>query len=150
VKLDKHTMKIIEEKLSKAIIGIEEMLDSIVEKDSLSTEDITQLVETLQPSFSVLSKKHVLEILYLLLVTGPLSFTDLKKTLQINQSSLALKLRELEKLGFIKRQLSRKGGRPQVLYMLTEEGRKTALLSIPLIYYIASREIKILEDEFRR
>ncbi len=146
MRIDEKTLRILDEKLSRAISGIEEILDSLLEKDNLNTEDIKRLVEPLQPSFSVLSKKHVLEILYILLITGPLSFTDLKKTLRINQSSLALKLRELEKMGFLERKLIRHKSRPQVMYFLTETGRKTALLSIPLIYYIASKEIKPVNE----
>ncbi len=146
MRIDEETLRLLNEKLSRAISGIEEILESLVEEESLGTEDIKRLVEPLQPSFGVLSKKHVLEILYILLITGPLSFTDLKRTLRINQSSLALKLKELEKMGFIERRLVRRGVRPQVVYFLTETGRKTALLSIPLIYYIASKEIKPVEE----
>ena len=72
MRIDEETLRLLNEKLSRAISGIEEILESLVEEESLGTEDIKRLVEPLQPSFGVLSKKHVLEILYI-----PVSYTHL-------------------------------------------------------------------------
>jgi len=125
----------IEEKIAHTVQGIEKTLREILEKGEISFDDMKTLLESLKPSFSLLSQKWVLEILYSLLILGPLGFNDLKRITGANSRSLSSKLKALVQEEFIERKVSET---PPVktTYLLTERGRITALLSLPLLYYI--------------
>lgn len=127
----------VEKKIKHTAQGIEETLKEILEKGEVSFEDMKMLLESLKPSFSLLSQKWVLEILYLLLILGPLGFNELKKITGASSRSLSLKLKALSDSGFIER-IVEKGPPLRTSYRLTEKGRTTALLSLPLLYYIVT------------
>ena len=128
----------LEEKINHTIRGVSETLNILLSQNKVTVDEIVYLVSSLQPSFRILSKKWVLEILYVLLISGSLNFSQLKRIIKINQSSLSLKLRELEELKYIERkEISRKN----IKYSLTERGKNIALLSIPLLYYISREEM---------
>jgi len=78
---------------------------------------------------------RILETLYSLLLKGSMGFNELKRVLGVNSRSLSLKLKELVEQGYIEREV--KPGPPlRSFYTLTERGKSTALLSLPLVYYI--------------
>lgn len=139
VQLGEELYNKIEKRISHTITGISTTLDEILSENEVTVDEIMYLVSILQPSFRILSKKWVLEILYTLLISGPLSFTQLKRILKVNQSSLSLKLKELEAMKFVERKVLATSNR-NVIYNLTEKGKNTALLSIPLLYYISKEE----------
>lgn len=139
VRLGEKIYSEIEKRISHTITGISATLDEVLSENEITVEEIMYLVSILQPSFRILSKKWVLEVLYTLLISGPLSFTQLKRILKVNQSSLSIKLKELETMGFVKRELLATSNR-NVIYSLTDKGKNTALLSIPLLYYVSKEE----------
>ncbi len=135
--MDNDIRTAIERKLKQTIDGIEETLQQLVEKRKLGITDIRKALSGLKPSFSLLSQRWVLEILYVLLFMGPLGFNEIKKSLEISSRSLSDKLKSLESLGYIKRNVSI-GPPVRVTYGLTRRGIEVSLLALPLIYYMSS------------
>ena len=135
VKLGDEMKLIVESKISNTLKGIEETLNVVLEKESITFEDLKNILEELESSFKILSQKWVLKILYSLLLKDSMSFNQIKKLLDVNSRTLALKLKELVKQGYVKR-LVKQGPPLRTYYTLTVKGRNTALLSIPLLYFI--------------
>ncbi|OYT26111.1 MAG: hypothetical protein B6U95_07930 [Thermofilum sp. ex4484_82] len=135
VKLGDEIKLIVESKISNTLKGIEETLNVVLEKESITFEDLKNILEELESSFKILSQKWVLKILYSLLLKDSMSFNQIKKLLDVNSRTLALKLKELVKQGYVKR-LVKQGPPLRTYYTLTVKGRNTALLSIPLLYFI--------------
>ena len=134
--LSKELAKKVEEKIEHTIKGIEKTLNQILKSGEVNFNDVKSILETLKPSFFLLSQKWVLEILYSLLIIGPLNFNDLKRLTGANSRSLSSKLKALIQLGYIHREVKTK---PPIRtkYHLTERGKGVALLSLPILYYIA-------------
>ena len=124
----------IEEKIVHTLRGIEETLNNVI-ASGISSDEIRIIIKSLKPGFSVLSQSWVLELLFLLLLSGPMSFNDIKRVLDINSKTLSIKLKTLEKYGFVSRKVL-EGPPLRVIYSVTEHGKATALLSIPLLYYL--------------
>ena len=135
VKLGDEIKLIVESKISNTLKGIEETLNVVLEKESITFEDLKNILGELESSFKILSQKWVLKILYSLLLKDSMSFNQIKKLLDVNSRTLALKLKELVKQGYVKR-LVKQGPPLRTYYTLTVKGRNTALLSIPLLYFI--------------
>lgn len=130
--------KEVEEKVDHVLKGVSETLERYIREGQLSLDNARELLEALEPSFGLLMKKWTLIILYALLLAGPLSFNRLHELTRINRRSLSVRLKELEEKGFVQRVVKTE---PPIstVYSLTEIGRDTALLMIPLIYYVARR-----------
>jgi DNA-binding HxlR family transcriptional regulator len=85
----------------------------------------------------VLFQKWNLEILYSLFLKDALGFADLKKAIGVNSRTLSDKLKLLTKNGYIQRNVT--SGPPlRVEYRLTQKGKNTVLLALPLLYYSAT------------
>jgi len=135
VKLSEEIKLIIETKIEHTLQGIEETLRNVLEKEKITFDDLKDVLGGLDSSFKLLSQRWILETLYSLLLKGSMSFNELKRVLGVNSRSLSLKLKELVEQGYIKREV--KPGPPlRSFYTLTEKGKSTALLSLPLVYYI--------------
>jgi len=125
----------VESKIEHTLRGIEETLNVVLEEESIAFEDLKSILEGLESSFKLLSQKWVLQILYALLLKKSMSFNELKKVLDVNSRTLALKLKELVAQNYVER-IVEQGPPLRTSYTLTEKGKNTALLSIPLLYYI--------------
>ncbi len=126
----------IEEKIAHTVKGIETTLNEVMERGEVGFDEVREVLERLKPSFALLSQRWVLEILYSLLFKGPLGFNDLKKLTGASSRSLSSKLKALVDLGYVER-IVYEGPPLRTTYRLTEQGRVAALLSMPLLYYIA-------------
>ncbi|MGB9709686.1 MAG: winged helix-turn-helix transcriptional regulator [Infirmifilum sp.] len=128
----------VEEKVQHVLKGVSETLEKYVKERNLSIVEAKELLESLEPSFKIITKKWGLLILYTLLLMGPSSFSKLHEVTGVNKRSLSTRLKELEKGGFIKRTVRTE---PPISthYTLTQTGRDTALLMIPLIYYVSKK-----------
>ncbi len=136
VKLSEEISSVIEIKIKHTLQGIEETLRNVLEKEKITFDVLRDILRGLDLSFKLLSQKWILETLYSLLLRESMSFNELKRVLDVNSRSLSLKLKELVKQGYIKREVD--PGPPfRTFYTLTKKGRNVALLSIPLVYYIA-------------
>jgi len=134
--LSRELAEKVEEKMEHTIKGIEETLNEILKSGEVNFNDVKSILETLKPSFSLLSQKWVLEILYSLLIVGPLSFNNLKRLTRANSRSLSSKLKALTELGYVRREVKTEPPL-RTRYYLTERGKGVALLSLPILYYIA-------------
>lgn len=128
----------IEEKVDHVLRGVSEALEKFVREEGLTVTKVKSILEQLEPSFRLLTRKWALTILYALLLAGPASFTALHEATGVNKRSLSQRLRELERHGLVKREVKTE---PPIttIYKLTETGRDAALLMIPLIYYVMRR-----------
>ncbi|MCS7124381.1 MAG: helix-turn-helix transcriptional regulator [Candidatus Bathyarchaeota archaeon] len=125
---------LVETRMKRTLEGIEETLKSILKNQSITVEYLKEEIQSLEKSFSFLSQKWNLELLYILFFSGIVSFSGLRKVLGVNSRTLSDKLKDLVKNGYIERIV--KSGPPiRVEYTLTEKGRNTVLLALPMLYY---------------
>jgi len=129
--------KLIEARLEQTLKGIEETLTQIFEKQKMPPQELKEELKSLEESFTVLFQKWNLEILYTLFFKITVGFSEFKKTLGINSRTLSDKLKLLKDYGYIARSVD--AGPPlRVEYALTEKGRNTVLLALPLLYYASA------------
>ncbi|MCW4008112.1 MAG: helix-turn-helix transcriptional regulator [Candidatus Bathyarchaeota archaeon] len=129
--------KLVEARLEQTLKGIEDTLNQILEKQKMSPQELKEELKSLEESFTVLFQKWNLEILYTLFFKTAVSFSEFKKTLGINSRTLSDKLKLLKAYGYIDRAVE--AGPPlRVEYALTEKGRNTVLLALPLLYYASA------------
>lgn len=117
-------------------MGIEDTLKSILSNQNLTFDDLKKDLKSLEESFNMLSQKWNLEIIYTLLLRNTVSFSELKRLLGVNSRTLSDKLKNLKVYGFIDRTVE--SGPPlRVRYTLTQKGKNTALMALPLLYYLS-------------
>ncbi len=86
------------------------------------------------------TRKWTVPIIYFLYRTGELSFSELGKLLMgISSRTLSLRLRSLEKKGWVQREVVDRRP-PRVLYSLTERGTTVAKMAGPMYLYIRFTE----------
>jgi len=85
----------------------------------------------------LLFQKWALEILYLLFLKNAIGFGEFKKVLGVNSRTLSDKLKLLTHHGYIQRNVT-SGPPVRVEYALTQKGKNTVLLALPLLYYSTS------------
>lgn len=129
--------KLIESRMEQTLKGIEDTLQRISANQKIRFEDLKEDLQSLEDSFSVLSQKWNLEILYALFLKSTIGFSGFKKILGINSRTLSDKLKSLKQNGYIKRTVEQ-GPPLRVEYSLTTKGRNTVLLALPLLYYSSS------------
>jgi DNA-binding HxlR family transcriptional regulator len=123
--------------MQQTLKGIEDTLGRILENQELSNKDLTMVIRGLEDSFTLLSQKWTLEVLYTLFLKPTFGFSGLKKTLGVNSRTLSDKLKSLKEHGYIERKVE--AGPPlKVKYSLTTKGKNTVLLALPLLYYSAA------------
>ena len=129
--------KLVEARIERALKGVEDTLQCILENQEISLEDLREIIESLEESFNLLFQKWNLEILYTLFLKSTISFSGLKKSLGVNSRTLSDKLKSLKRYGYIERTVE--AGPPlRVKYSLTRKGKNTVLLALPLLYYSSS------------
>jgi DNA-binding HxlR family transcriptional regulator len=122
--------------MQQTLKGIEDTLRRILEHQELSNKDLTAVIQSLEASFTLLSQKWTLEILYTLFLKPTFGFSGLKRTLGVNSRTLSDKLKSLKEHGYVERNVE--AGPPlKVKYSLTTKGKNTILLALPLLYYSA-------------
>jgi len=128
--------RLVEARMERTLEAIEDTLQRILEKHEIRFEELKETVKSLEKSFSLLSQKWNLEILYTLFLRNTVGFSGLKKILGVNSRTLSDKLKTLKQHGFIERMIEQ-GPPLRVAYSLTTKGRNTVLLALPLLYYSA-------------
>jgi len=129
--------KLVESRMKTNLRGIEETLNEIFFNQKLSLEDLRETIKGLEESFSLLSQKWSLQILYILFLRETTGFGEMKKILGVNSRTLSDKLKGLNEVGYIKRSVE-PGPPLRVKYSLTTQGRDTILLALPFLYYSSS------------
>ena len=134
--LSDELRRLIESRMERTLEAIEDTLQKILEKQDIRFENLKETIESLEKSFSLLSQKWSLEILYTLFLRKSIGFSGLKKILGVNSRTLSDKLKTLKQHGYIERTIEQ-GPPLRVTYSLTAKGRNTVLLALPLLYYSA-------------
>jgi len=135
--LSSELRRLVEARMESTLKGIEDTLQRILENQEMLLEDLKEGIQSLEKSFSLLSQKWSLEILYTLFFRSTMGFNGLKKILGVNSRTLSNKLRILEKHEYIRRIIDQ-GPPLRVKYFLTARGRNIVLLALPLLYYSSS------------
>jgi len=134
--LSDELRRLVEARMEHTLKAIEDTLQQILAKQEIQLEDMKETLRSLEKSFSLLSQKWSLEILYTLFLRNSVGFSGLKKILGVNSRTLSDKLKVLNQHGYIERTIE--SGPPlRVTYFLTTKGRNTVLLALPLLYYSA-------------
>ena len=134
--LNDELRRLIEARMEHTLKAIEDTLQRILEKHEIRLEDLKKTIQSLEKSFSLLSQKWSLEILYTLFLRKSMGFSGLKKILGVNSRTLSDKLKILKQFEYIERMIEQ-GPPLRVTYSLTAKGRNTVLLALPLLYYSA-------------
>ncbi len=139
IPLSNELRKLIEARLEQTLIGIADTLTQITEKQTIDPQALQTELKSLEETFNLLFQKWNLAILYTLFMKGAVGFGEFKKVLSVNSRTLSDKLKMLNKHDYIQRRV--KSGPPlRVEYALTEKGKNTVLLALPLLYYSSSTE----------
>jgi DNA-binding HxlR family transcriptional regulator len=137
ISLSAELRKLIEARLDQTLKGIEDTLAKIMEKQELDRHALQEELTSLEETFNLLFQKWTLEILYSLFLKNAIGFGEFKRVLGVNSRTLSDKLKLLTKHGYIQRNVT--SGPPlRVEYTLTEKGKNTVLLALPLLYYSTS------------
>jgi DNA-binding HxlR family transcriptional regulator len=83
-------------------------------------------------TFRLLGQKYVLHILRALVEKGPRRFNELQKTINVNTATITDRLRKMEQLGLIRREVIRVVPR-RVEYGLTPMGRDLVKIFHPMM-----------------
>jgi len=123
--------------MERTLEAIEDTLQRILEKQEIHLEELKATLQSLEKSFSLLSQKWSLEILFTLFLRNSVGFSGLKKILGVNSRTLSDKLKTLKQHEYIQRRIEH-GPPLRVSYSLTPKGKNTVLLALPLLYYSSS------------
>lgn len=129
--------QLVEARMEQTLKGIEDTLRRILDHKELTFEDLNEIIQSLEASFTLLSQKWNLEILYALFLKNTVGFSGLKRVIGVNSRTLSDKLKILRQHGYIRRRVET-GPPLRVEYSLTPKGRSTVLLALPLLYYSAT------------
>jgi DNA-binding HxlR family transcriptional regulator len=135
--LSDELRKLVEARMERTLEGIEDTFERIIEKHEIRLEELKEILRSLEKSFSLLSQKWSLEILYTLFLQNSVGFSGLKRILGVNSRTLSDKLKSLKQHGYIERTIEQ-GPPLRVAYSLTIKGKNTVLLALPLLYYSSS------------
>lgn len=136
--LSDELRSLIESRIERTLSAVEETLRQILKRQEVRLEDLKKTIEGLEKSFSMLSQKWNLEVLYTLFLRSSMGFGGLKKILGVNSRTLSDKLKILRQHGYIERKID-SGPPVRVRYSLTPRGKNTVLLALPLLYYSSSQ-----------
>ncbi len=137
IRISEELRKLIEARLEQTLKGIEDTLAKIIENQEFDPETLQEELKSLEETFNLLFQKWSLEILYSLFLRNSMGFAEFKKALGVNGRTLSDKLKLLTKYGYAERKVT--AGPPlRVEYTLTQKGRNTVLLALPLLYYSAT------------
>ena len=126
--------KLIESRLEQTLKGIEDTLSKMLENQEFNPQELQDELKSLEATFNLLFQKWNSEILYSLFLRNIMGFAELKKALGVNNRTLSDKLKLLAQHGYIQRTVT--SGPPlRVEYRLTQKGKNTVLLALPLLYY---------------
>jgi DNA-binding HxlR family transcriptional regulator len=132
--LSSELRRFVESRLRTNLEGIEVTLRQVLQVQELGIEDVKKTMEALEESFTLLSQKWSLQILYMLFLRKSAGFGELKKVLGVNSRTLSDKLKSLTDCRYVKRSVEQ-GPPLRVRYSLTRRGHDTILLALPFLYY---------------
>ena len=111
-----------------------------MQEQEIDQEDLRKDIKSLEESFSLLSQKWNLEILYTLFFKNDTSFSQLKKILGVNSRTLSDKLKSLTACEYVQRTVKTEPP-VRVEYTLTARGKNVVLLALPILYYSRAHQL---------
>ncbi len=99
----------------------------------LSLSDIKDELSRLSPYLRVVFSRWVPEIIYALYIRGRLSFNEMKRAFGVSSRVLTDKLRALEDLGLIRKEVDASVRPIRVYYELTRLGREVGVALVPIL-----------------
>jgi DNA-binding HxlR family transcriptional regulator len=147
--LGEELRRLVEARIDHTLKAIEETLQCIMKEQETGLEDLRRDIQSLEESFSLLSQKWNLEILYTLFLKNAINFSQLKKTLGVNSRTLSDKMKSLAKCGYVERRVKTEPPL-RVEYVLTTRGKNVVLLALPLLYYSRAYPLGQLSHEEQR
>ena len=131
--LSNELRKLVEKRMNQTLEGIEDTFHRIRETHEIDPKELKADLESLEDSFNLIFKKWNLGILYTLFLKSTIGFSEIKNILGVNSRTLSDKLKVLAEYEYIERDVS--SGPPlRVDYSLTQKGKNTVLLALPLLY----------------
>ena len=133
LKLSNELRKLVEKRMNQTLDGIEDTFHRIRDTHEIDPKELKADLESLESSFNLIFKKWNLGILYTLFLKSTIGFSEIKNILGVNSRTLSDKLKVLAEYEYLERDVS--SGPPlRVDYSLTQKGKNTVLLALPLLY----------------
>jgi len=133
LKLSNELRKLVEKRMNQTLEGIEDTFHRIRDTHEIEPKELKADLESLESSFNLIFKKWNLGILYTLFLKSTIGFSEIKNILGVNSRTLSDKLKVLAEYEYLERDVS--SGPPlRVDYSLTQKGKNTVLLALPLLY----------------
>jgi len=133
LKLSNELRKLVEKRMKQTLEGIEDTFHRIRDTHEIEPKELKADLESLESSFNLIFKKWNLGILYTLFLKSTIGFSEIKNILGVNSRTLSDKLKVLAEYEYLERDVS--SGPPlRVDYSLTQKGKNTVLLALPLLY----------------
>ena len=132
--------RLVELRIQRTLEGIQDTINQINQDYDISPEEIKTNLQVLEDSFNILFQKWNLGILYTLFLKNTVGFSELKRILGINSRTLSDKLKLLAENGYVDRRVYEESPL-RVEYSVTQKGKNTVLLALPLLYSTISDNV---------
>jgi len=132
--------RLVELRIRRTLEGIQDTINQMNQDYDISPEEIKTNLQVLEDSFNILFQKWNLGILYTLFLKNTVGFSELKRILGINSRTLSDKLKLLADNGYVDRRVYEKSPL-RVEYSVTQKGKNTVLLALPLLYSTISDNV---------
>lgn len=140
ITLSTELRRLVELRIQRTLEGIEDTINQMNQNYDISPEEIKTNLQILEDSFNVLFQKWSLSILYTLFLKNTVGFSELKRILGINSRTLSDKLKLLADNGYVDRNVYDESPL-RVEYSVTQKGKNTVLLALPLLYSTISESV---------
>ena len=132
--------RLVELRIQRTLEGIQDTINQMNQNYDISPEEIKTNLQVLEDSFNILFQKWNLGILYTLFLKNTVGFSELKRILGINSRTLSDKLKLLADNGYVDRRVYEESPL-RVEYSVTQKGKNTVLLALPLLYSTISDSV---------
>ena len=140
ITLSTELRRLVELRIQKTLEGIQDTINQMNSSYDISPEEIKTNLDVLEDSFNILFQKWNLGILYTLFLKNTVGFSELKRILGINSRTLSDKLKLLADNGYVDRRVYEESPL-RVEYSVTQKGKNTVLLALPLLYSTISDNV---------
>ena len=140
ITLSTELRRLVELRIQKTLEGIQDTINQMNSSYDISPEEIKTNLDVLEDSFNILFQKWNLGILYTLFLKNTVGFSELKRILGINSRTLSDKLKLLADNGYVIRNVYEESPL-RVEYSVTQKGKNTVLLALPLLYSTISDNV---------
>lgn len=140
INISTELRRLVEVRIQRTLEGIQDTINQMNQIYDISPEEIKTNLQVLEDSFNILFQKWNLGILYTLFLKNTVGFSELKRILGINSRTLSDKLKLLADNGYVDRRVYEESPL-RVEYSVTNKGKNTVLLALPLLYSTISDSV---------